>query len=267
MTSRRNAQPIVRTGRTRLTARSVIASTLLGLNPPQLRTAALIAGAELLGVSPGTARVAVSRMVADGELEPTDDGYRLAGRLLERQARQDLSRAGAPDGWDGSWATAIVPAHARPAAERNELRRTMALLRHGELRDGVWMRPANLPQGVLPDLELHAAQQTVVVEGRLASDPVGLTGRLWDLPAWATTAGQLLLEIEPLHHRLAAADASALAPSFETAAAALRHLQADPLLPTELLPASWPGADLRAAQAAFEATFRSQLRAWHLARA
>ena len=84
----------------RLAARSVIASTLLGLRPPQLRTAALVAGAELLGVSPGTARVAISRMVAAGELEPTADGYRLAGHLLARQARQDLSRLGAPEPWD-----------------------------------------------------------------------------------------------------------------------------------------------------------------------
>ena len=68
--------------RPRLTARSVLASTLLGLDPPELRTAALVAGAELLGVSPGTARVAISRMVTAGELEPTADG---GTRVVQRR--------------------------------------------------------------------------------------------------------------------------------------------------------------------------------------
>ena len=88
--------------RRRLTARSVVASTLLGVRPPQLPTRALVGTAELLGISPGTARVAISRMVASGELEAIDDGYRLASpSLLARQARQDLSRGGRTGRWDG----------------------------------------------------------------------------------------------------------------------------------------------------------------------
>jgi phenylacetic acid degradation operon negative regulatory protein len=51
-----------------------------------------------------------------------------------------------------------------------------------------------------------------------------------------------------------------------TAAACLRHLQRDPLLPSELLPSTWPGAGLRDQQRRFETSFREVLRAWHLAR-
>ena len=259
------------TERLRLTARSVIASTLLGLRPPELPTATLVASAELLGVSAGTARVAISRMVAAGELEPTGDGYRLAGHLLERHSRQDLSVRGAPEAWDGSWRTAIVPGEARTASERVELRRAMAALRFAELRDGAWMRPDNLPAGTLPWAEAAVAQATVAVVGRVdhgehGDDGPTLAARLWPLEAWAAGAAALLAEVAPLQARLERDDAGALAESFVVAAAILRHLQADPLLPLELLPRTWPGTDLRTTHARFDRSFRRVLRAWHLAR-
>ena len=264
MASRRNTEAAA-TARRPLTARSVIASTLLGLQPPELRTAALVASAELLGVAPGTARVAISRMVAAGELEPTADGYRLAGHLLARQARQELSRTGATTSWDGTWRTAIVPGEARSPAERTELRRAMTALRHGELRDGVWLRPDNLALGLLPWADAVAATQTVVVVGRVDAS-ADLVARLWDLPRWATGARDLLGELAPLQDRLDHHDSTALADGFVLAAAVLRHLQADPLLPPALLPDGWPGDELRTAQQQFDASFRDLLREWHLAR-
>ncbi|MEZ5137510.1 MAG: PaaX family transcriptional regulator C-terminal domain-containing protein [Acidimicrobiales bacterium] len=261
MTSTRNTPE----GRPRLTARSVLASTLLGLDPPELRTAALVAGAELLGVSAGTARVAISRMVAAGELEPTADGYRLAGALLVRRARQDLSRRGAPATWDGRWVARVAPGEARSAAERAELRSAMAALRHAPLRDGVWLRPANLPAGVLPDAEAVVDQQTIRLVGEV-DGPVELAGSLWDLDGWAAGAHELLDEVAALQERLDDDDADALAPSFVTAAATLRHLQADPLLPDALLARDWPGRALREAHERFEVAFRRVLRAWHRSR-
>ncbi|EFL20680.1 hypothetical protein SSOG_00392 [Streptomyces himastatinicus ATCC 53653] len=44
------------------------------------------------------------------------------------------------------------------------------------------------------------------------------------------------------------------------AAAMLRHLLTDPVLPDELLPRGWPGAELRARYDAFETDFRGLLR-------
>lgn len=253
--------------RPRLTARSVIASTLLGVRPPQLTTRALVGSAALLGVTPGTARVAISRMVAAGELETTADGYRLAGHLLQRQARQDLSRSGPPARWNGRWRTALVPAEARPAADRAELRRAMVALRHGELRDGVWLRPDNLPAGALAWAEGVADRQTITIVGQLdGDDGTGLAARLWDLSAWAAEATRLRAELAPLQARLDRGDSEALALGFVVAAATLRHLQADPLLPAELLPGDWPGDDLRADQERFDVAFKAVLRDWHLAR-
>jgi phenylacetic acid degradation operon negative regulatory protein len=57
-------------------------------------------------------------------------------------------------------------------------------------------------------------------------------------------------------------DTEALADGFVTSAAVLRHLQADPLLPDELLPARWPGAVLRSDYDRYDAAYRATLRAW-----
>ncbi len=249
MASRRNTPD-----RPRLTARSVIASTLLGVDPPSLPTRSLVASAELLGVSAGTARVAMSRMVAAGELEPDGDGYRLAGHLLQRQARQTVSRTGTTRPWDGTWRTALVPGEARAAADRADLRRAMTGLRFGELRDGVWLRPDNLT-APLPEA-------VVGLTGALdpAVDPAVLARSLWDLDGWAEAATALRAELAPLQARLDDGDGRALADGFVTSAAVLRHLQADPLLPVELLPASWPGADLRADEERFDQRFKAVLR-------
>lgn len=219
-----------------------------------LPTRSLVASAELLGVSAGTARVAMSRMVAAGELEADGDGYRLAGHLLQRQARQAVSRAGTTRPWDGTWHTALVPGEARSAADRADLRRAMTALRFGELRDGAWLRPANLGTA-LPDA-------VVGLRGHLdpGTDPDVLVRSLWDLDGWADAATALLDELAPLQTRLDHGDGSALAEGFVASAAVLRHLQADPLLPAELLPAAWPGAELRAHEDRFDERFKAVLR-------
>src|SRR5262245_51564192 len=125
-----------------LKARSVVLSTLLGHHPPQLPVRALVEAGALFGIAEGTVRVALSRMVAAGDLEPGDGAYRLSRRLLERQARQDASLHPRTRPWDGSWEIAVVTADRRHAADRTALRQTMTALRLAELREGTWLRPA-----------------------------------------------------------------------------------------------------------------------------
>src|SRR3954452_21626707 len=103
MTQPRNARS--------LTARSVVASTLLGTEPPRLPGRALVRVAELFGITEGTTRTAMSRMVAAGELATDDGSYELTGtRLLERQARQSASRRATRHRWHGGWVMVIVVA-------------------------------------------------------------------------------------------------------------------------------------------------------------
>src|SRR3954467_7316333 len=94
-----------------LPTRSVVASTLLGTRPPRLPVGRLVRAGALFGIAEGTVRTALSRMAAAGEVEAAGGGYRLSGRLVERQQRQDASRAATrlvP--WSGRWWMAIVRA-------------------------------------------------------------------------------------------------------------------------------------------------------------
>ncbi|WP_058042747.1 PaaX family transcriptional regulator C-terminal domain-containing protein [Streptomyces roseifaciens] len=232
-----------------LTARSVVLSTLLGHHPPALPARALVRVGELFGTAEGTVRTALTRMVAAGDLEQHDGTYRLTDRLLARQARQDDSRAPRTRPWDGGWEIAVVTPERRSAADRAALRQAMAALRLGELREGCWMRPANL----LRDRPPVVTAQCTLLTGAPEGDPARLAAALWDLDGWAARAR--FLESALREDRTAA-----LAERFTVSAAVLRHLLSDPVLPRELLPADWPGAELRRRYEAFDRDFRALLR-------
>jgi len=237
-----------------LTARSVLASALLGMEPPELPVAQLVRLTGLFGISENRARVALSRMVASGEATTDGSGrYRLAGHLVARQSRQSASRAGETAPYDGRWWLAVVTTAGSSAEVRHTRRRALAYARLAELREGVWMRPANVPVGLPdhlgPDVELMSARP---------DDPPRLAARLWDLGDWSARAGLLLDRLR----QVGPDRPESLGPGFELSSAVLRHLQADPLLPTELLAADWPGERLRAAYDEWDARYRSTLRAW-----
>ena len=247
-----------------LTARSVVASTLLGMRPPRLPGRILVRSGELFGIAEGTTRVALSRMVSSGELVPADGGdYELSGHLLERQARQDESRAARTRPWDGAWEMAVVERGQRSPADREALRRSGRALRLAELREGVWMRPANLDPARSPaDRDVLESQcRTFAAEPR--DDAAALVAALWDVDGWATEAHDLRSEMEGLVDALERGDREALAPGFVVSAAVLRHFQADPLLPDELLPDGWPGPALRAEFERYDVAFRQVWRAWY----
>jgi phenylacetic acid degradation operon negative regulatory protein len=233
-----------------LTARSIVASTLLGMRPPELSAQLLVRSGELFGIAEGTTRTALSRMLNAGELVAVDGRYRLAGHLLDRQARQDASRHPRLRArWDGQWRSAVVVAERRSASERTALRTAMTRARYGELREGVWLRPHNLAEGP-PDVD------GVTWLGARPDDPRAVTRRLWDLDAWADRAERLRRAMTP------SVDESDLAHAFEVSAAVLRHLQSDPLLPDQLLPSRWPGDALREEYERFDTDFKTTWRAW-----
>ncbi len=232
-----------------LTARSIIASTLLGTHPPRMPSALLVESCELFGIRENAARVALSRMVGAGELTVERGRYELTGRLLERQRRQDRSRRGNALGasWDGTWRLAVVVGESRSASDRADLRRSLAQVRFAEWREGLWARPDNLDP-------VETAGCTMV-PGARPPDSRALAERLFPVSAWALRARSLVDDIDRMHRRLRPGDSRALAESFVVNATVLRHLQADPLLPTELLPSRWPGGRLRDRYEHFDAAF------------
>lgn len=122
--------------------------------------------------------------------------------------------------------------------DRAALRTALASARLAELREGVWLRPANL---VRPSPGSDAALRTF--PARPGGDPVGLAATLWGLDAWAR-------ETDRTPEQLAATTGGPV--RLAVAAHLVRHLATDPLLPPELQPPGWPADRARAAYASYQ---------------
>jgi phenylacetic acid degradation operon negative regulatory protein len=208
-----------------LTARSVVLSVLLGAHPAWSTAAELLRLTSDFGIREPTLRVALTRMVGGGDLVRSEDGYRLSDRLLARQRRQDDALNPAPRDWNGDWITVVITAVGTEARTRAALRTALMDHRFGELREGMWLRPDNL-DGQLPAI----ADGRVRVLRTRDDNPEDLACQLWDLAAWSKTGHRLLREMT------AATD---VPDQFIVAAAMVRHLLTDPVLPAGLLPADW----------------------------
>jgi len=243
----------------------VLASVLLGTDPPWLPTRLLVRTAALFGITEGSARTALSRLVALGDAVAVDSGYRLVGRLVARQERQVASRRAEVRSWDGTWELATVESEGRrAAADRAALRDALRVLRLAEQREGVWGRPDNLDPARSP--EASAVVDAWCVRWRGARpDPAPDVTTLMGLEDWSSIAGHLRRDMADLLRPLQRGDTAALADGFVTSAAVLRHLQADPLLPTQLLPHRWPGGVLRSEYDRYDDAYRSTLRTWFTA--
>ncbi|MFD6157963.1 PaaX family transcriptional regulator C-terminal domain-containing protein [Nocardia sp. NPDC060256] len=226
----------------KLTARSAILSALLGAHPAEAPVSWIVSVAEELGLQQSAVRVALTRMVAMGDLERANGVYRLSDRLIERQRRQDAAVRPVVKTWDGAWFLAVVTTVGDDAPARTAFRDTMRARKLGELREGVWTRPANIEIVLGPEAGRRVSVFTAVPQDA----PVAMAETLFAPQLWARDAQRLLHEF---------ASSSSLRARFEVAAAAVRHILDDPLLPDPLLPADWPGSALRAEYAAFRTEF------------
>jgi phenylacetic acid degradation operon negative regulatory protein len=194
-------------------------------------------------------------MVAAGEATSDGSGrYRLAGHLLDRLQRQNASRRGETRQWSGEWHLVVVTASGVAAEDRQARRRRLSGARLAERREGVWLRPDNLD--LIPDPAEDVG--VAVWTARPDEDPEVLASTLWNLSGWTTRAESLITELS----RLVPSEPTDLAPGFELSASVLRHLQADPLLPEQLLPDRWPGVALREAYDRWDRQYRRLLISW-----
>jgi phenylacetic acid degradation operon negative regulatory protein len=244
-----------------LSARSVLATALLGADQPHLTVGELVALASLFGISDGAARTCLWRMVSNGELASDDGTYALAGSLLERRKRVDeASRIddAAAQAWDGTWELAVVSLERRSAADRLALRQAATALHLAELREGIWIRPDNLDPDRLPMQRAVLDRQCVHFHDAATDIPAETVRTLFSLDDWAGDARRLT---SAMHDEL---DTEAVAADdftyqFALSIAVVRHLQLDPLLPAELIPRNWPGNDLRNTYRRFDEVFKQRL--------
>jgi phenylacetic acid degradation operon negative regulatory protein len=242
-----------------LSARSVLATALLGADQPHLTVGELVAIASLFGISDGAARTCLWRMVSNGELTSEDGTYALAGGLLERRQRVDEASRVDDDAvppWDGTWELAVVSLDRRSAADRLALRKAATALHLAELREGVWIRPDNLDRERLPRLRAVLDRQCVHFHGAATDIPVETVRSLFSLDDWAADARRFTVA---LRNEVDAEAADDFAYWFGLSVAVVRHLQLDPLLPAEFSPSEWPGQDLRSAYRHFYDVFQRRL--------
>lgn len=223
----------------RMTGRSVVLSVLLGAHPAWATVGELLSLTSDFGIRESTVRVALTRMVASGDLVRSQDGYRLSDRLLARQRRQDDAINPRRRSWDGIWTTLVITSVGTDPRTRAALRNALQEKRFAELREGVWMRPDNV-SAELGD----AVSERVRLLRAYDEAPVELAARLWDLSGWASAGREMLTAL---------AESRDVPGRFVIAAAMVRHLLSDPVLPDELLPEDWPGAALRTAYENFAA--------------
>jgi phenylacetic acid degradation operon negative regulatory protein len=249
-----------------LSARSVLATALLGANGSSLTVSELVSVASLFGISPGAARTCLWRMVCNGELTGDYGTYALAGRLSERRQRVDeasrIDDAAVFPPWDGTWELAIVSLERRSAPDRLELRKAAIALHLGELREGVWIRPDNLDSQRLPGSRAVLDQQCIHFHGAATDISADKMGSLFSLDGWADDARVLIeaMDIELSAIRTARDDSTErFAYEFALSIAVVRHLQLDPQLPVQLIGDDWPGHTLRGTYRRFDDAFKQRM--------
>jgi phenylacetic acid degradation operon negative regulatory protein len=244
-----------------LSARSVLATALLGADQSHLTVGELVAIASLFGISDGAARTCLWRMVSNGELSSDDGMYALAGDLLERRQRVDeasrIDDDAAPP-WDGTWELAVVSLERRSAADRLALRKAATALHLAELREGVWIRPDNLDPARLSTLRAVLDRQCVHFHAAATDIPAETVRSLFNLDDWVAGARRFTRAMRD-EIDTEAAGADDFTYQFALSVAVVRHLQLDPLLPDELIPEEWPGRDLRSTYRRFHAVFNQRL--------
>lgn len=215
--------------------------------------AALIRLLAVVGVDAPSVRSSVSRLKRRGLLlaRRTADGaagYALseeARRLLDDGDRRIYARTEPKlsDGW-------VLAVFSVPEAERHKrhlLRSRLGRLGFGTAAPGVWIAPARLyeeTRNTLERLGLSAYVDLFRGDHLGYTATAGAVARWWDLPAIAALHEEFLAAHEPVLRawRAGGGGAEDAYRDYLFALDSWRRLPyADPVLPSELLPADWPG--------------------------
>ncbi|WP_159622154.1 PaaX family transcriptional regulator [Ruania rhizosphaerae] len=243
----------------RSTEPAISPRTVLEAHLPATGTAdmePIYAAAHAVGINDHTLRLAVRRMVAQGDLRQHGRGRAAqiaptaSGRARLERDRVAFRLAVAQDhgyaSWDGKWRLTAVSAAESNRAQRDTARRALIRAGAAALSTSLYVSPHSL-DGVLAistDVSLVRATATdLEVAG--CSTPAELAERLW--PAGPIETGYRGVEatLEELSSSPPTSSTSLVAAQLHLAEAMERALRHDPLVPPELRSPEWEPARVR----------------------
>jgi phenylacetic acid degradation operon negative regulatory protein len=159
-----------------------------------------------LGFSVQASRIALSRVVIRGLLQPMKSGrfvhYTMTPRIAAVHAegrRQTFSRQERPD-WDGTWTLVWYSIPDRHRAERSRLGRWLNFRGFGALQDGTWIAPGDCERDIRPlirQLGLEAHSIVFTVQTTSKSDVESIIKRAWDIKELSQMYELFLKELAP----------------------------------------------------------------------
>jgi len=197
-----------------------------------------------LDIDSGVVRTAMSRLAADGWLEREKLGRNSFYRLVKK-GRQTFDAATKhiydpqPSHWTGRFELLLIG----NGEDRDASREALKNAGFGSPLPGVWVAPSGVP---IPEEAANAIRLEVSAE-----DDSGrrLLSESWPLDRTADAYLKFIRTFEPLRGWIGRRERLSEADAF-TARILLIHyyrrvVLRDPLLPTALLPADWPGREAR----------------------
>src|ERR1700755_120151 len=197
-----------------------------------------------LDIDSGVVRNAMSRLASDGWLERNKVGRNSFYRLVKK-GRQTFDAAtrhiydSPPSDWTGRFELLLIG----NGEDREASREALKNAGFGSPIPGVWVAPSGVP---IPDEAAGAIRLEVSAE-----DDSGrrLLSESWPLDRTADAYQKFMKTFEPLHGWIAKGERLTDADAFTARVLLIHHYRRvvlrDPLLPTALLPADWPGSAAR----------------------
>jgi phenylacetic acid degradation operon negative regulatory protein len=196
-----------------------------------------------LDIDSGVVRTAMSRLAADGWIERCKVGRNSFYRLVKK-GRQTFDVATAhiydppPSDWTGRFELLLIPA----SEDRDAAREALKNAGFGSPLPGVWVAPSGVP---VPEEAVSAIRLEVSAE-----DDSGrrLLRQSWPLDRTAGAYAKFIKAFEPLRawmERGTLSDADAFTARILLIHHYRRVVLRDPLLPSALLSADWPGRAAR----------------------
>ena len=249
-------------------------SALQGEDETSANAPLVLAIAADLGLPETVSRAAILRLRRDGQLASERIGrrarYSASPSVAAAQRRWVEHFQNGPPPWDRTFSGLLYDFPERARARRDRLRRLARLSGYGLLRPGVLISPDDRwPQLADSFAADHRAGRILRVGLTLApEDERPVARELWHLDRLADRYRQIIRDTDRELARPArcrAGGPSAVQRLYATTQPIYEAVADDPALPTQLLPADWPGrqlgAALTAANAALGPAALKQLRA------